>query len=271
MSKQMNKFIEKAKSKLCNGLSLNVCIKANQTSNESTYLPVTKVDFITPVKVQQTPVKVLKKSTATVNLFKKSPNKVSQLEQTTMNISQFPMLINSPEINQKVARTCIESSTIFTDEEQSPSMSGIYRQDSLETQLESTTSDYGSNLSSAFSNVMYESPQCQNHNSTRFSQMEQDSFGFISNDFHSANTNMFTEDIHESNELYVCCVSYSALNQSELSIEFSERLELIQGSEYKYKDFCLVKNVITNESGYVPKYSICLLSQFLSDMKILTD
>ncbi|CAF0916338.1 unnamed protein product [Brachionus calyciflorus] len=247
MSKQITKLIEKAKSKFCN----NICTKDNQFLNESTYITVTKVNCITPIRIQndeETNKKVLKKTNGRINLFKESNQQENEI---SMNISQFPMLTTTPETTRVKNQTSHKN----IDE-------------TNENDIGSGTSDYGS-----YSNELYESFTLSS-NETRFSQMEQDSFGFNSNDFQQANSKMFEEsynevDVSVVNELYVCRISYIASTERELTIEFSERLELISSTIHKHNDLCLVKNIQSQECGFVPKYSICKLSQFLSDMKLL--
>lgn len=70
-------------------------------------------------------------------------------------------------------------------------------------------------------------------------------------------------------EVYVCCISYKALNKCEMSIDFMDRFELISQNHYIYSDLCFVRNMITNQSGFVPKYTLCKLSEFLNDMRNL--
>ncbi|CAF0874401.1 unnamed protein product [Brachionus calyciflorus] len=250
MSKQFTKLIEKAKSKFCN----TNCTKDNQFFNESSYVPVTKVNCITPIRIKiddQKNKKVLKKTNGRINLFKES-NHNQQENEISMNISQFPMLTATPETTRVINHLQYK-----------------YIEETTENDIGSETSDYGS-----YSNELYESFTLSN-NETRFSQMEQDSFGFNSSDFQQANSKMFQEtdddDVIESvvSELYVCRISFSASTERELTIEFSERLELISSTIHKHDNLCLVKNIQTQECGFVPKYSICKLSQFLSDMKLL--
>ncbi|CAF1051835.1 unnamed protein product [Brachionus calyciflorus] len=229
MSKQFTKLIEKAKSKFCN----NNCTKVNQFLNESTYITVTKVNCITPIRIQndeQKNKKVMKKTIGRINLFKES-NHYQQENEISINISQFPMLTTTPETTRVINQVSYKD---------------------IDDKNGSETSDYGS-----YSNELYESFTLSS-NETRFSQMEQDSFES-------------DDEVDESvvNELYVCRISYTASTERELTIEFSERLELISSTIHRHNDLCLVKNIQTQECGFVPKYSICKLSQFLSDMKLL--
>lgn len=249
MPSQLTKLIEKAKTKLTYGL----CGSNDQDQNQSTYISMTKVDFQTPVKcTNQT--KTLKKNRARLNLFNEKNDQSDKFscDQSTLDISKFPFLITSPQLNDTFSFAQFESSEIF----------------------ESTTSDYGSNISSAFSNVLYESPECR-QNTTRFSQMEIVSFGFDSKDFQSANSllfaeNEFSSECNQSNinqDIFVCKLSYEAKSSKELTINFSDRLAVLNENE----QICFVKNIITNQYGFVPCNTICKLSEFLSDIKQLTN
>ncbi|RNA11867.1 hypothetical protein BpHYR1_045051 [Brachionus plicatilis] len=250
MPNQITKLLEKAKSKFSTGFC-----GTQDHMNQSTYISVTKVNVVTPVKINPQQ-KTLKKSVARANLF--NDKSICVCDQSTINISQFPLLISTPERNKT-----LESISQF---------------DSTGSEIfESTTSDYGSNVSTAYSNVLYESPQCR-QNTTPFSQMEVESFGFGSNDFCSANSLLFEQDqsLSESSqeqqldlekEIFVCKVSYTAKTKNELSIKFSDRLLVIKED----LNSCYVKNVLTNECGFVPNFTICKLFQFLSDIKQLTN
>ncbi|RNA11863.1 hypothetical protein BpHYR1_045045 [Brachionus plicatilis] len=148
MPNQITKLLEKAKSKFSTGFC-----GTQDHMNQSTYISVTKVNVVTPVKINPKQ-KTLKKSVARANLF--NDKSIGVCDQSTINISQFPLLISTPERNKT-----LESITQF---------------DSTGSEIfESNTSDYGSNVSTAYSNVLYESPQCR-QNTTPFSQMEVESF-----------------------------------------------------------------------------------------------
>lgn len=58
---------------------------------------------------------------------------------------------------------------------------------------------------------------------------------------------------------YVCCISYKATLEGDLSINFAERVKLICYNN----DFALVES--NNCHGFVPKYCIIPLDQFLND------
>lgn len=204
MSKRVSKFIKKAKSKLV------MCTKINETtfSDYLSELPRTPVKFL-PQKTFAS-----KKKTPRTNVI----NKYSSSDETVMNISQFPLLVATPELKRaKVSSTFIERElveTILTEDLsiRSPSLSGIkeieYDIDDLISEDESF-----SHSASAFSNHLYDSPVLQRFdinktltrftscNSTRFSNVFQDSFGFKSTDFKSVCSEFF--DSNEQNEIFV--------------------------------------------------------------------
>ncbi|RMZ94429.1 hypothetical protein BpHYR1_039544, partial [Brachionus plicatilis] len=206
MSKKISNFVQKAK------LKLTKCI---DPSNESSYASVTQINECTPIKSKSLnhETKKLKKSRAKLNLLCQKP-----LEQSTLNISSLPMLISSPHseiTNNFKQESCYSSKNLFE-------------------YSTSSTSDYGSDTQSAFSNAIYESPA---NKWPSLSRTLNDSI---------------EEDVDISIvEIYICCVAYKAANQSELSTEFMDRFELISKNHYKYNDLCYVRNLSTNQSGYV--------------------
>ncbi|CAF0759414.1 unnamed protein product [Brachionus calyciflorus] len=287
MSKQFTKII----SKITNGLKFNECTKCNETSItvDQTMTTNSQASKAYQIQCPNTPVKSISNS----NLLKKNEAKSKLvLDQTvfneecnnlTMNISEFPLLEITPEKKRQiVSSTFIKNDSLLIENisDKSPSLSQILENDECENQYEH------SSCINAFSNNLYESPVVQtsrfnetalSNDHTRFSQIYQESIGFHSNDFQSAKSILFeAESINETNnrlqdeELYVCCISYDALTEHELSIEFSERLQVYPHSNKYYRDFYLVKNITTQECGFVPAYCICKLFVFLKDIKKLS-
>jgi hypothetical protein len=124
-----------------------------------------------------------------------------------------------------------------------------------------------------------------------------ESVGFQTKDFQTANKKVFDEDfwfnkdskqlrksskntqnmiknsvmissLDEKEKIFICCISYEAKSPHELSIEFTDRLKMIQ--QIKGYDYCLVQNVSTKKYGYVPKHCVSELGKFLKDVKYLT-
>jgi hypothetical protein len=68
-----------------------------------------------------------------------------------------------------------------------------------------------------------------------------------------------------SNVIMACCVAFVACSGNELSIDFADRVKVLEWS----LDWCLVQNVLTGKCGYVPADSICPIDQFLNDIEYL--
>jgi hypothetical protein len=129
-----------------------------------------------------------------------------------------------------------------------------------------------------------------------------DSFGFHTKDFQTAASHLFDSDAEKEraslagssksskhsecvterptmavagkvsdqylqNHIYICRISYEAKSPTELSIEFTDRLKLVQ--QLDDWDYCLVQNVVTKKYGYVPKHCVSELNTFLKDVKYL--
>jgi hypothetical protein len=78
--------------------------------------------------------------------------------------------------------------------------------------------------------------------------------------FHSASDD-------NDNELYVCCVSYVAKNNVEITLDYADRVKLI----YDRGDAMLVQNVITGRCGYAPSVCLVTVQTFLEDLRCLMD
>jgi hypothetical protein len=164
----------------------------------------------------------------------------------------------------------------------SPSLSKINesdQNDSYDSLLESEESSNGS--SHAYSNRFYHSPVKSTNSSTSESSCEYSYKcklnSFSQNSFHmhqfsSINNHQFksvTETFFDSNkddELYVCCVSYEAKDNSEVTLDFADRVKII----YDKDDMVLVQNITNGQCGYVPMHCIISLDSFLNDLKLLS-
>ena len=71
---------------------------------------------------------------------------------------------------------------------------------------------------------------------------------------------------HVKQTLYVCCVSYQARIQGDLTLNFADRIKLI----HMNAENCLVEKITNRQCGYVPSYCIATLDQFLSHVKYLS-
>jgi hypothetical protein len=126
------------------------------------------------------------------------------------------------------------------------------------------------NIVNAVSNQLYQSPEIGKKlnfvnlcNETEL----QHSFGMDSNDFQSVNPSFFKHSNQEqkSSVILVCCIAYKANKSSGINLDFSERVRLLNETDELY----LVQNLVNNECGYVPKYCLSTVNQFLKDLKYL--
>lgn len=74
-----------------------------------------------------------------------------------------------------------------------------------------------------------------------------------------------SEDYHLEQTLYVCCVEYKARIQGDLTLNFADRVKLI----HMNAEHCLVENILTRQCGYVPRYCVATMEQFLRQVKYL--
>ena len=165
----------------------------------------------------------------------------------------------------------------------SPSLSKInesnqdYSYDSL---LESDNSS-SNGSSNAYSNMFYQSPVKSTNSSSSESscdysyQCKLNSFSqnsYQMQQLSSINNHQFksvTETFFDSNkdeELYVCCVSYEAKDNSEVTLDFADRVKII----YEKQEMVLVQNITNGQCGYVPMHCIISLDNFLNDLKLLS-
>jgi hypothetical protein len=165
----------------------------------------------------------------------------------------------------------------------SPSLSKINesnQDDSYDSLLESeSSSSNGSGC--AYSNKFYNSPVKSTNSSTSESSADYSYqcklTSFSQNSYQlqqlsSINNHQFksvTETFFDSNkdeELYVCCVSYEAKDNSEVTLDFADRVKII----YEKQDMVLVQNITNGQCGYVPLHCIISLDSFLNDLKLLS-
>lgn len=81
----------------------------------------------------------------------------------------------------------------------------------------------------------------------------------------SCNSSTDSEAYYEEDTLYVCCISYQAKLQGDLNLVFADRVKLIHMND----DFALVEHIVTRKCGYVPRFCISTMNQFLSQVKYL--
>lgn len=85
-----------------------------------------------------------------------------------------------------------------------------------------------------------------------------------SSDYSSSSTSSTTVH-HDQDTLYVCCIAYKPKIQGDLNLAFADRVKLIHMND----DYALVENILTKQCGYVPRFCISTMSQFLTELKYL--
>ena len=68
-----------------------------------------------------------------------------------------------------------------------------------------------------------------------------------------------------SREIFICHLAYQATKSTHLDVKFGEKFLLLQIDS----DFVLVRNLQTKKVGYVPRYCVTSLDQFLRDLKYI--
>ena len=68
---------------------------------------------------------------------------------------------------------------------------------------------------------------------------------------------------NRDSKFFVCCINYDARIEGDLTLRFTDRVKLIHAN----KDFALVKNLFTEKCGWVPRYCIQAIAEFLEDIK----
>lgn len=120
----------------------------------------------------------------------------------------------------------------------------------------------------AFSNDSYSSPT--KFNSTQSSSAystDSSSYDYSSYCSSCSSSGSDTSDSYYQETLYVCCIAYQPKIQGDLNLAFADRVKLIHMND----DFALVENIITRKCGYVPRYCISTMTQFLKEVKYLNN
>ena len=81
------------------------------------------------------------------------------------------------------------------------------------------------------------------------------------------NPSFFHSASDDTEELYVCCVSYVAKCNEEMTLDYADRVKLI----YDRGDAMLVQNVVTGRCGYAPSVCLVPVQTFLEDLRYLMD
>jgi replication fork clamp-binding protein CrfC len=63
-------------------------------------------------------------------------------------------------------------------------------------------------------------------------------------------------------KIFACCKTFYAKFDGQLSLQFSERVNILRSN----RDFALVQKLDSNEIGYVPIENLCEINRFLSNI-----
>jgi hypothetical protein len=105
---------------------------------------------------------------------------------------------------------------------------------------------------------------CNNNNNNTLHSTSLSLSSTSSNSLTDESTQIIIEKENDVKELYVCCLSYDAEYEGDLSIKFSDRVYLIK----ELNEYALVKHMQTLKYGYVPKACLIKVKQFLSLLSI---
>lgn len=109
-------------------------------------------------------------------------------------------------------------------------------------------------IQKAYENHIYSSPKVNIPNQD---EMQNHFTSYYSiKDFNLVNTTHF-----ESDNIFVCCLSYHGKFKGDLVLEFSEKVIL----KHEIDNFFLVQKISTGQTGYVPRYHITSLIDFESN------
>ncbi len=168
--------------------------------------------------------------------------------------------------HKKVTSTIINlTNCTFESEIDEPNMSDIFESSSNDQQ----SNDY--TVNNAYSNYQYQSQIIQNRNyltedksssSSSFSTFQQTQCFTECNsqDFKSVNSSFF--DHPKDEDVYVCIRPYEPKVQGDINLKYTDRVKLLHSNQ----EFALVKNLITNNCGYVPISCLINLSQFIKNL-----
>lgn len=143
------------------------------------------------------------------------------------DVSYLPFIYTTPDkIKTKLTSTVIQANNSIN---------------SMQSSDLSAITDIESEYESAYSNKTYFSP--------------------------TQDTLYSTQSVNENKDkILVCSIRYEAKENYEMSVEFSDRVKLLNETEVSY----LVQS-LTNFSkrGYVPKYCLMSVNQFMNEIKYL--
>ena len=112
-------------------------------------------------------------------------------------------------------------------------------------------------------------PSANNNNNEHIEQFEDNTTNFNPPLYSTVNKPKKTKlslasYVNDSlDKTYICCVTYKATLEGDISINYSDQLKVICHNNY----FALVEHCVSKKHGFVPKYCIITLEKFLNDNK----
>ena len=200
---------------------------------------------------------------------------------TTMNISHFPLLVAdaSPEQARAAAMPASPATPthhhhnrhFFFEQHKKLTSTHIQPVDwSVSDQPQADSIEHSYQLSPPTLSQIEDSHRDDNDDTfhsaiaTALSQQGDDDDETLG-EFRQVNPSFFHSASDGDDELYVCCVSYVAKNNIEITLDYADRVKLI----YDRGDAMLVQNVVTGRCGYAPSVCLVTVQTFLDDLRHL--
>ena len=221
-----DEFDKKVQSTVKTNDYLDKCITPKAQTRSRSRLPIY-------YKTPKTPINKLK-----TNSSKESHQdrfQSTKLNNNSPTISQYPFLVASPDLtksNKRVTSSVIEKILTTKSSVDTPNVTEItHKRDNEITHI----------YNSIPSTLIHEESESNELLST----------------INASSIN------NKPSQIYVCCSAYKAVFGSDLTVKFADRVQIIDNyGEY----FVLVRNVCTEQVGYVPKICLKSLNEFLNNL-----
>ena len=251
--------IEKPKNKFCFVKKLNLCSRKTKPELNYETIPYQR-QMESPIRnqIEHNRIKlerfnILKKQTTAGRLI--ASNSVVDKQLPDFQSTQMEPAAGFSErrsgefyylnMTNKITSTVLQqSNSSILSEETDPSLSQI------------------SECSSSSSSSQYESPTNDSSSAPSYSSFEETqdfSSSFSSQEFRSVNSSFFEPT---KSNVYVCCKPFVARIEGDMSLKYTDRVLVLHETETVF----LVKNLLTNTCGYVPKQNLINLQIFLSKL-----
>lgn len=197
----------------------------------------------------------------------------TQIEQSTLNSSSTTAYLQE----NKISSTLLQSVQPFQTEDQEPELSRIQEEENELEHSNAVSNLYytspilsrsipSSESSLSFTSVQFTDPTFYHSTSDIFGEPQ--SFECDSKQFKSATSSVFnsinqSREQHGQDQLHVCILAYQAKFEGDLSLQFAERVKILHNVNNEY---ALVKNISTNQCGYVPNECLSTLNDFLGEI-----